>query len=218
MAISIDLVLCTRHDRDLAVLLMRADAPELVARERWVLPRAPLAAGESLDAAAAKGAHARGIRPAWLAQVGAFAATPRHALKPMLSVAYVGVTPEAPTALPEGSHWFAANALPPLAAGRRALVAAALGVLRERMDHAPIAFRLLPRSFTLGELQEVYEVLLGRPLHKASFRRALKAACLVEATDAWRSEGRGRPAQLFRFAPRPRRGNHRGVRFERLCR
>ena len=39
------------------------------------------------------------------------------------------------------------------------------------------------------------------------------AAWLVEPTDEWRSEGRGRPAQLFRYAPKKRRGGRRGVRF-----
>jgi hypothetical protein len=84
------------------------------------------------------------------------------------------------------------------------------------MDHVPIAFRLLPAEFTLTDLQHVYELLLGRALHKASFRRALFAAALVEATDQWRSEGRGRPAQFFRYAPRKRRERRRLVRFEML--
>jgi hypothetical protein len=87
---------------------------------------------------------------------------------------------------------------------------------RSRLDQAPIAFRLLPPTFTLSELQQTYELLLGRRLHKASFRRALQAAWLVEPTDEWRSEGRGRPAQLFRYAPRRRRNQRRGVRFDLL--
>jgi hypothetical protein len=96
------------------------------------------------------------------------------------------------------------------------MVAAAVSALRDRMDLVPIAFRMLPSEFTLSELQEMYELLLGRRLHKASFRRALQGAYLVEPTDSWRSEGRGRPAQLFRYAPRRRRGNRRSVRFELL--
>jgi hypothetical protein len=71
-------------------------------------------------------------------------------------------------------------------------------------------------TFTLTELQSMYELLLGRRLHKASFRRALQGAWLVEPTEEWRSEGRGRPAQLFRYAPRRRRSTRRGVRFELL--
>jgi hypothetical protein len=91
-----------------------------------------------------------------------------------------------------------------------------LAAIRTRMDHAPVAFRLLPAVFTLGELQQMYELLLGRRLHKASFRRALQASYLVEPTEEWRSEGRGRPAQLFRYAPRKKKGGRRAVRFDLL--
>jgi 8-oxo-dGTP diphosphatase len=84
------------------------------------------------------------------------------------------------------------------------------------MDQSPVAFRLVPPTFTLSELQRMYELLLGKRLHKASFRRALQAAWLVEPTEEWRSEGRGRPAQLFRYAPRKRRPAQRGIRLDML--
>jgi 8-oxo-dGTP diphosphatase len=106
--------------------------------------------------------------------------------------------------------------LPPVPPRHRAMIDAALLAVRARLDHSPIAFSLLPPTFTLSQLQEVYELLIGRRVHKASFRRALHAAWLVEPTDEWRSEGRGRPAQLFRYAPRKRRGGRRGVRFDGL--
>jgi 8-oxo-dGTP diphosphatase len=104
--------------------------------------------------------------------------------------------------------------LPPLSPRHRAIVDRATTVVRQRVDQSPLAFRLLPPTFTLSDLQAIYELLLGRRLHKASFRRALQASYLVEPTDEWRSEGRGRPAQLFRYAPRKRRGLRRGVRFD----
>ena len=96
------------------------------------------------------------------------------------------------------------------------MVDAALIMLRESTERAPVAFKLLGPAFTLSDLQAMYELLLGRRLHKASFRRALQAASLVEATDEWRNEGRGRPAQLFRYAPKPRRGGRGGARFDLL--
>src|SRR5207237_492051 len=83
--------------------------------------------------------------------------------------------------------------LPPLSPRQRAMVETATRTIQSRLDQAPIAFRLLPGTFTLSELQQMYELLLGKRLHKASFRRALQAAWLVEPTDEWRSEGRGRP-------------------------
>jgi 8-oxo-dGTP diphosphatase len=96
------------------------------------------------------------------------------------------------------------------------MVDGATKTIQGRLDQAPIAFRLLPATFTLSELQQMYELLLGKRLHKASFRRALQAAWLVEPTDEWRSEGRGRPAQLFRYLPKKKRRLHRGVRFDFL--
>jgi 8-oxo-dGTP diphosphatase len=116
-----------------------------------------------------------------------------------------------------GLIWHGVGDLPAsLDARYRESIASAIAHMRTRMDQIPIAFRLLPSTFTLTELQEVYELLLGRRLHKASFRRVLQGASLVQATDAWRGEGRGRPAQLFRYAPRKRRGIRRMVRFEML--
>jgi 8-oxo-dGTP diphosphatase len=94
------------------------------------------------------------------------------------------------------------------------MVDAAVELVQSSVGQAPVAFRLLPPTFTLSELQEMYELLLDRPLHKASFRRSLQAARIVEPTDEWRSEGRGRPAQLFRYAPRRRKNPPRGVRFD----
>ena len=210
---SVDVVLCTPHGRQLAVLLVPGGSK----RERWSLPWTPVAADGALDAAAARTVlGAAGVRAGWLTQAGAFAEGARHPGGAAISVAYVGVTPARTAPPPGGARWFPAGKLPPLAPRQRAIVTAALAELRERMDRAPVAFHLLGRTFTLGDLQAVYELLLGRRLHKASFRRALTAAFLVAPTDEWRSEGRGRPAQLFRYAPRTRGGGRGGVRFELL--
>ena len=213
-SVSLDIVLCAPRDDQLAVLLVRTAAG---ARERWSLPWTAATPDGSLAEIAARAVlAAAGARAPWLAQLGAFADARRHPGGAAYSVGYVGVTPRRDIAPPAGAEWFRLIALPPLAPRHRAMVDAAAAALRERLGSAPVAFHLLPPTFTLTELQEVYELLLGRRLHKASFRRALQAAYLVEPTDEWRSEGRGRPAQLFRFAPRKRRGARRGVRFDQI--
>jgi 8-oxo-dGTP diphosphatase len=210
---SIDIVLCTPHGRHLAVLLVRDDSKH--ARERWSLPWSALDESDELETKSAKVMQkVAGARASWLVQAGAFADGKRHPGKAALSVAYVGVTPHRAAA--KGAQWFTLAELPPVAPRHRAIIDAALAQLRERLDRAPVAFRLLPAEFTLSELQEVYELLLGWRLHKASFRRALQAAFLVEPTDEWRTEGRGRPAQLFRYSPRKSRNRKAGVRFEAL--
>jgi 8-oxo-dGTP diphosphatase len=210
---SIDIVLVTAMGNELAILLTRRSTE----RERWALPwRAPQT-GESLEAAAVRVAEdALGERPIWTEQMGAFGDAKRHPSDSEISVAFVGLVPHETASPSAGYTWFPMRDLPPLSPRQRAIVEAATRTIQSRLDQAPIAFRLLPSTFTLSELQQVYELLLGKRLHKASFRRALQAAWLVEPTDEWRSEGRGRPAQLFRYSPKKKRRPHRGVRFDFL--
>lgn len=213
--VSVDVVLLTPRDDELALLLVRAG--ESRSRERWTLPWDLLRGDGSLDDVARRVARrAAGADPSWLEQAGAFGEGKRHPGDADLTVAYVGIVPAGTEPSGDEAEWFPASELPALAPRQAAEAAAALETVRTRLDSAPIAFRLLPGVFTLSELQQMYEILLGRRLHKASFRRALQAASLVEPTDEWRSEGRGRPAQLFRYAPRRRRGGRRAVRFDLL--
>jgi ADP-ribose pyrophosphatase YjhB (NUDIX family) len=151
-----------------------------------------------------------GTAPRWISQVGAFSDGAHPADSP-ISIAFVAVYPDG--TVRDDAGWVKASsaALPPR---QKTLLKATLGMLKQTVEFEPIAFHALPTTFTLRELQQVYELLLERSLHKASFRRSLQAAHLVEATKAWRAEGRGRPAQLYKFAPRKRRGEARGVRFE----
>ncbi len=214
---SVDVVLLTVVDGQLAAALVRAEGrPGERLRERWLVPWEAGAVDESLgDAAERVARDVLGNAPHYLEQLGAFGDGRRHPGPSPLSVAYVGLVP-AGSVLPgdTGGDFFPVNDLPPLAPRQRAMVDAAVTHVQQRVGQAPVAFRLLPQTFTLSELQELYELLLDRRLHKASFRRSLQAARIVEPTDEWRSEGRGRPAQLFRYAPKRRRNAPRGVRFE----
>ncbi len=199
---SIDLVVLTLRQGRLGVLCDGEALP-------W---GAVSGSGSMLEAARriAAGAVGHDNLP-WMEQLGAFGDGSAHPGDTVLSVAYVSVIPEQPTA----ASWRDLSAVVNLPERHRVMLAAAADALRDWIDRAPVAFRLLPRHFTLSELQEVYELLLGRVLHKASFRRALMAAFLVEPTNAWRREGRGRPAQLFRLSTR-RRKSRRTVRFDQL--
>ena len=210
---AIDDVLLTPQDRRLAVLLLRVSDPR--AHDRWVLPWDMLRTDEAPDQTAMRVARSvLGGPPAALEQIAAFGDTRRHPGDAQLSVSFVGLVPRGASHPADNAVWIDVEKLPVLPPRHRAMVDAAVDVVRRRVDQSPLAFRLLPPSFTLSELQSIYELLLGRSLHKASFRRALQGAFLVEPTDEWRSEGRGRPAQLYRYAPRRRRGLRRGVRFD----
>jgi hypothetical protein len=213
---SVDVVLLTPLDRHMATLLVRA--PE-GSGERWAVPWGVANASDSaLEYAATRVARGAVASPiGWMEQVGAFADSRRHPSDAELSIAFVGaIAMGTLSRAANESAWFPVVELPPLSPRQRAIIEASIVIARAKIDSAPVAFRLLPATFTLSELQRVYEILLGRRLHKASFRRALQAASLVHPTDEWRSEGRGRPAQLFRYAPKRRRQPRRGLRFDLL--
>jgi 8-oxo-dGTP diphosphatase len=209
---SIDVVILTPRGRRLMVLLERAPAGS---RERWELPWRPLRPDETIDDEAAElSRNTLGTAPSLIEQAGAFGDGRRHPSGGALSVSFLALVDRETGEEVEGDvTWHAMDDLPPLPPRQRAMLESVRSSLRMRIDQSPIAFHLLPSIFTLTQLQEIYELLLGRRLHKASFRRSLHAAWLVEPTDEWRSEGRGRPAQLFRYAPKKRRGSRRGVRF-----
>jgi len=87
----------------------------------------------------------------------------------------------------------------PMALDNRRILATALGRLRGKLAYRPLVFDLLPGEFTLFRLQRVVEALTGQRLHKQNFRRTLAASALLEPTGRVLSEGRGRPAELYRF-------------------
>ena len=222
LPVAIDIALLTLGEHHLDVLLRRADA------RRWELPWTFVDATESLAVTAAKLARGSlGVRPGWLQQVVALDAAKRHPAGPGLSVAYTGVVASGLTRIADGVRsasaraareeadvaWFPIDRLPPLPPRQRVAIDEAMISIRTRFDLTPIAFKLLPERFTLTELQEVYELLLQRSLHKASFRRALHGARLVAPIAEYRSEGRGRPAQLFKYKPTKSTGR-RTMRFD----
>jgi 8-oxo-dGTP diphosphatase len=83
------------------------------------------------------------------------------------------------------------------------ILAAAIARLRSKVEYTSLAAFLLPREFTLTDLQRAYEAVLGRSLEKSAFRTRVLAAGLVEPVDKFRA-GPNRPAQVYRLA-NPRR-------------
>ena len=98
----------------------------------------------------------------------------------------------------ENVSWFDAASLPPLAFDHNQIVDYALWRLRNKVGYSRIAHGLLPDAFTLAELREVNESILGRRLDPANFRRQAEASGTLIPTDAFRT-GSHRPARLYRY-------------------
>lgn len=105
-----------------------------------------------------------------------------------------------PEALRDGLATPAAN-IPgeAMVSDHRRILATAISRLRGKIKYRPVVFELTPDKFTLSELQQVVESVLGLPLHKQNFRRAMEKNKLVEGLGEFSTGTGGRPAELFRF-------------------
>jgi len=74
--------------------------------------------------------------------------------------------------------------------------------LRAKLSYTNAAWSLLPKKFTLTELQTVYESILGRELDKRNFRKKILASDLLVSTGEKRADGAHRPAALYAFRTR----------------
>lgn len=86
-----------------------------------------------------------------------------------------------------------------MAHDHRRVLATAMSRLRAKIKYRPVVYELLPPQFTLLQLQQCVEALVGRNLHKQNFRRQVQHQDLIEPVIGCMSNGVGRPAQLYRF-------------------
>ncbi|WP_421785884.1 NUDIX hydrolase [Hyphobacterium sp.] len=87
----------------------------------------------------------------------------------------------------------------PMASDHRRIIATAISRLRGKIKYRPVVFELMPERFTLSALQKTVEGIVGYPLHKQNFRRALERTGFVEGTGKMLAQTGGRPAELFRY-------------------
>ena len=145
-----------------------------------------------------------GIAHAYSEQLYTFSAVHRDKRSRVVSVAYLSLLPETEALAAEttdwGGVWVPVRRLPTLAYDHAEIVRLGLERLRAKITYSNIAHGLLPKTFTLTELQTCYEVVLGRALDKRNFRRKVLALGLVKETGETAMDGAHRPAALYRFA------------------
>jgi len=216
-SVTVDVVLLAPLDGHLHTLLIRRPGPPF--QGAWSLPGGFVRMDESLDAAAARVLRAKtGLERVFLEQLYTFGTPGRDPRMRIISVAYYALVDPGrfgEVTVPGEDFLLAriqpsrAGAAPVLkGAGSKPLalafdhaeiLAAALQRIRGKIDYAPIGYELLPESFTLHQLQQVHELVLGRKLNKDSFRRRLLASGQLEATGAIQQDVDHRPAALYRF-------------------
>ena len=187
------------------VLLIQRSAPP--DDGKWAIPGGSLEPDESLDSAAVrKLAEETGATDVFLEQLYTFGDLDDQAAAGSVAVVYFALVDHERVRLADRPEWrpawFSMVDLPVLALHNERVLDVARQRIINKLQYTNAAYSLLPEYFTLTDLQQVYESILGRRLDKRNFRRRMLASDLLVETKRTSTSGRHRPARLYRFAAR----------------
>ncbi len=202
--VAVDVVVYTVADGRLSALLVKV--PQGPFAGQWAFPGSLVGVGESLEQVAIRELSAKaGHERIYLEQLRTFGNPGRDPQGRVVSTAYLALVPAKDVVeigvRYAGAAWFPADDLPSLAYDHDAMAQSALERLRAKLAYTNIVYGLLPVEFTLGELQGIYEIILGRALDRRNFRRKIVATGLLRPVPRQR-RGAHRPAALHAFARR----------------
>ncbi len=202
-ALTVDCAVFGFDEDALKILLIRRGIEPF--KDRWALPGGFVGPDEALDVAARRELlEETGLGEIYLEQLYTFGAVDRDPRERVVSVAWFALVHRADHIPAGGSdaaeaRWFEVDDVPALAFDHAEIVAMAVERLRGKIRWQPVGFELLPTKFTLGQLQALYEAILGRSLDKRNFRKKLLALDFLVALDETTTVASRRPAQLFHF-------------------
>ena len=203
-SVTADVVIFSILDDMLKVLLIKRKGWPY--EGMWAIPGGFVGVEESLEQAAYRElAEETGVTRAdvYLEQLYTFGDPGRDPRTRVITVSYfalVSADKISPRAASDAADvgWFSVYDLPSLAFDHARILDYALTRLRYKLEYSAVGFQLLPQKFTLRELQDAYEIILGTKLDKGNFRSKLRKTDVVEMVEGFRETG-GRPARLYRF-------------------
>jgi 8-oxo-dGTP diphosphatase len=203
-----DTVAFRLHQGQLEVLLIPVTNPTFKGKEG--LPGGLIDPKETAEQAAIRHLTLKGgLSGAYVEQLYTFSDIDRDPRGRVVSVAYLALfapdEAELESGAEKGARWCPVASVRHLAYDHDTILAVALERLRARIEYTTIIRHLLSHEFTLTDLQQAYESVLGHDLDKRNFRKKILALELVAETGRTRLAGASRPAALYKFA-------HKGVK------
>jgi 8-oxo-dGTP diphosphatase len=201
MQVTVDIVIFTIQQGVLKILLVKRLIAPFVGQ--FALPGGFVLEDEDLEQAAMRELREEtGVSDVYLEQLYSFGKPDRDPRGRVITVAYFALI-SADRKLKAGSDaaeaaWYPTDDLPQLAFDHAMILNYALERLRNKLEYTTVGFQLLPEKFTLTELQEVYQAILGKKLDKRNFRRKMSVLKILKPVSEYRRGGQ-RPAQLYRF-------------------
>lgn len=202
-AITIDCVVFGFDNGSLEVLLVQH--AEGIRKGEWGLPGGWIKKTEGIDTAAHRILNElTGMDNIYLEQLKAFGEVDRFPLGRVITIGYYALVKREDYDIQAGHtasdvKWYKIKDIPKLIYDHNQILDFSLINLRNRVKQAPIGFNLLPEKFTLLELMQLYEEILGLEMDKSNFRRKFLRMKLLLPLDEKQKDVSHRAAQLYRF-------------------
>jgi len=202
-AVSVDCVIFGYDENHLRVLLLKSDMPPFDGQ--YSLVGDLVRPSENLDEAAERVLLERtGLGSVFLEQVRTFSEVDRHPLGRVITTAYYSLVKLDDNLLKiekqnPNLKWAKISSVKELAFDHNLILENCILQLRYRLRDKPIGFKLLPKKFSLKQLQHLYEKVLDIELDKRNFRRKLKSLDILVDLNENQSDVNHRPAKLYSF-------------------
>lgn len=201
--LTVDAVVFGYHSDRLQVLLIRRKYAPF--EGQWALPGGFVAEPESLEQAVERElSEETGLKINYLEQLFSFGEPRRDPRFRVVSIAYMAIIrsdnmPLQASTDATDAQWFDTQELPSLAFDHAQILEKAISRLRSKLRYQPIGFDLLPEKFLFSDLERLYSTILAQPLDRRNFRKKMLSFGILEELSTKVSDGRGRPASLYRF-------------------
>lgn len=205
---SIDCVVFGFDEGELKILLIERNEEPF--KDWFALPGNIVGEDESLDQSADRILkELTGLGDIFMEQYYTFGDVNRHPQGRVVSIAYYALLRlggdkalKPLTTYAKKAFWMNVNDLPKLAFDHQQIFEKGLEKIKRRIKHQPIAFELLPEKFTLTQLQNVYELILGKKLDKRNFRKKMLSFGVLKELDEKQKGVSFRAAMLYKFDKR----------------
>ena len=201
--ISIDCVIFGLYKKELEILLVKHG--EGIREGYWGLPGGWIKQNENVDDAAYRLLHdLTGLENVFLEQFKTFGRADRYPTKRVVTIAYYALVRPEHYKLVAGFtaadvRWELLSNCKGLIYDHDDILSATLENLKEKVVRDPVGFNLLPSKFTLLQLQELYEAVLGIKLDKPNFRRKMIKTGLLLPCNEKQKNVPHRAAELYKF-------------------
>ncbi len=201
VALSVDCVIFGFDENKLKVLLIRSDLRKFL--DKWSLLGDLVKPEEELDGAAYRILKQRtGLDDVYLEQVQSFGAVNRHPAGRVVTVAYcslINIQHHKLRNLDNELHWHEVEGITEMAFDHKQIFDTCYERLQKRVQEHPLGFSLLPNKFSLRELQNLYEAILGIKLDRRNFRKKFFAMDFLVDLQETEQNVPHRPGKLYKF-------------------